>query len=58
VINKTQIIADIKYILILLESTDLNFDEDDYNKILKKTTFIKKKIDKNINLLKTPNEKN
>jgi hypothetical protein len=51
---KTQIVADLKYILFLLESSDdLNIIEEEYKKLNAKSLNIKKFIDKK---LKTKNK--
>jgi hypothetical protein len=51
-IEKTHLIANLKYILILLESSnDLNITEEDFKKLNSKSISIKKSIDKKLKFI-------
>jgi hypothetical protein len=54
-INQNQTIANLKYILLLLESTDLKFNEEEILNLNKKSNFLKKFIDKKIKQNDTKN---
>jgi hypothetical protein len=47
-LEHSQLIANLKYCLILLENRDINLNDEQLSNLLKKTSKIKKAIDKHL----------